>query len=404
MVVRKMVIHLADRKKQTINFARKGGLIYMPRRGENIRKRTDGRWEGRYKTGTNSHGHTTYRSVYGKTYKEVKEKLRTAEAKSLKDSHTAFEKTTFQELLKRWMAAECTTLKESTCMRYEYLIEKHILPDLGGLKVDRIDTLALSTFMDKKLRSGRLNDRGGLSAAYVRSIMLIVDSALRFGINEGFCPPKTIRVYKPSVEKKEIQILNLDEQKKLEAVLYNNPDRTKLGILLSLGTGLRIGEVCALKWEDIDFSANVIHVRATVARIKNPDPKSTQKTVLIIDRPKTRASIRDIPIPSMLNPYLQNFKGQNVSDFVLSDTADFVSPRTYEYRYHRILEDCGIPPVNYHALRHTFATRCIEVGVDVKSLSEILGHANVSITLNTYVHSSMELKRAQIEKLAVLSA
>lgn len=376
----------------------------MPKRGENIRKRTDGRWEGRYKTGTNIQGRTTYRSVYGRTYKEVKEKMLTEEAQNLKNGHTVSERTTFQELLKRWLATERAVIKESTCMRYEYLIEKHILPDLGSLKVDRIDTLVLSAFMDKKLRSGRLDHCSGLSAAYVRSIMLIVDSALHFGMNEGICLPKTIRVCKPSIEKKEIPILNLDEQKKLETMLYNNPDRTKLGILLSLGTGLRIGEVCALKWEDINFTTNIIHVRATVARIKNPNPKSAQKTILIIDRPKTKASMRDIPIPSMLVPYLQNIRGQNGSGFVLSDTAEFVSPRTYEYRYHRILEDCGIPPVNYHALRHTFATRCIEVGVDVKSLSEMLGHADVSITLNTYVHSSMELKRAQIEKLTILSA
>lgn len=376
----------------------------MPKRGENIRKRKDGRWEGRFKTGTNEQGHTIYHSVYGKTYREVKERLRIKEIQNSNDHKMASCSVSFQKVLELWMITECATLKKSTQMRYQYLIDKHILPDLGHLKIDKIDTLALGTFMEKKLCSGSLDKKSGLSAAYVRSIMLIVDAALRFGITAGLCPPKAIHVRKPTASKKEISILDLADQKKLESAFRNHPDRTKLGILLSLEMGLRIGEVCALRWEDIDLETNVIHVRATVVRIKNPDCGSLQKSVLAIDCPKTKASIRDIPIPSMLIPFLLNLKYQDSSGFVISNTVGFISPRTYDYRYHRILEDCGIPPVNYHALRHTFATRCIEAGVDVKSLSEMLGHANVSITLNTYIHSSMELKRTQIEKLAVLLA
>ena len=143
-------------------------------------------------------------------------------------------------------------------------------------------------------------------------------------------------------------------------------------------------------------------MRHTVARVKSEDSSNT--THLIIDTPKTKASIRDIPISSALLPILIKMKEKSISPYVISDTNSFVSPRTYEYRYHRILDKCNIQSVNYHTLRHTFATRCIEAGVDVKSLSEMLGHANVGITLNTYVHSSMEMKRSQLEKLSLLCA
>lgn len=184
--------------------------------------------------------------------------------------------------------------------------------------------------------------------------------------------------------------------------MIHNIDETKLGILISLNTGLRIGEVCALSWDDIDFERQIFHIRSTVARVKSMDSGVNSK--LIIDKPKTKSSLRDIPIPSKLLTILVSMKKQSKGKYVVSAENSFVSPRTYEYRYHKILDEYNIPSVNYHTLRHTFATRCIEVGVDVKTLSEILGHANVSITLNTYVHSSMELKRQQLEKLSILSA
>lgn len=168
--------------------------------------------------------------------------------------------------------------------------------------------------------------------------------------------------------------------------------------------GLRIGEVCALTWDDVDFENEIIHIRSTVARIKNTQKVCEYKTHLIIDKPKTKSSLRDIPIPSSLLPLLLKMRKKACSRYVISDKETFTSPRTFEYRYHELLDICDIESINYHALLHTFATRCVEVGVDVKTLSEILGHADVSITLNTYVHPSIELKRKQMEKLSVLAA
>ena len=365
----------------------------MPKRGENIHKRKDGRWEGRYKKGVDSTGKTKYGSVYGKTYKEVKAKLTNILQSSMQEP-TPNKEYSFKEVLLLWMKINCMKYKGATETKYQYLIDMHILPDLGHIKISQLTALTINSFLNQKLQSGRLDKSGGLSPSYVRSMMLIINSALQFAVNEQMCLPLHTPICKPSVEKKELQILSLRDQKKLEAQLCCDMDTTKLGILLSLHTGMRIGEVCALTWEDIDFSEHIIHVRSTVARVKNG---------LIIDRPKTKSSLRDIPITSVLLPLLLAMKQRSNSRFVISDNGSFISPRTYEYRYHRLLARYGIPSICYHSLRHTFATRCFEVGVDVKSLSEILGHANVSITLNTYVHSSMDLKRKQIEKLVALA-
>ena len=182
-----------------------------------------------------------------------------------------------------------------------------------------------------------------------------------------------------------------------------NIDQTKAGIYIALYAGLRIGELCALSWDDVDLESQIIHIRHTVTRIcqKNRD---AEKSSLIIDVPKTKASIRDIPIAQILLPILSYMKTQSTSKYVVSLHADFTSPRTFDYRYKKVFHELGIPEINFHALRHTFATRCIEVGVDVKSLSQMLGHSNVSITLNTYVHPSMDAMRNQMQKLCTLSA
>lgn len=164
---------------------------------------------------------------------------------------------------------------------------------------------------------------------------------------------------------------------------------------------MRIGEVCALTWNDIDFSTCTIYVRHTVSRVKTDNIHT--KTELILDEPKTTSSKRIVPISSKLFPILFEYKKISHSLFVISNKDSFISPRTFEDRFHKVMKKNNIEHFNYHALRHTFATRCIEAGVDVKTLSEILGHSNVSITLNTYVHSSLEMKKNQLEKLTLLS-
>lgn len=277
------------------------------------------------------------------------------------------------------------------------MLEKHILPKLGEYKITEIDSLAINEFLQKKLESGRLDGKGGLSKSYVRSMMIIIKSILQYAVNEQLCIPLNNQIYSPSIDKKTLEIINPKKQQLFEQYLLNDLNETKLGILITLHTGLRIGEICALTWDDIDTESEVIHVRNTISRIRNDDNSGS---ILIVDKPKTKASIRDIPISTMLMPAVYYMRQNAKSKYVVSNKKSFISPRTYEYRYHKILDECNIESINYHALRHTFATRCIEVGVDVKTLSEFLGHSNVAITLNTYVHSSMDLKRTQIEKLS----
>jgi len=189
----------------------------------------------------------------------------------------------------------------------------------------------------------------------------------------------------------------------LETYIKMNMDFTKLGVLISLHTGMRIGEVCALSWDDIDLKAKVVHVRHTISRIRNEEPDST-KYKLVIETPKTESSVRDIPLTPYLISALIILKSGTVSPYVISSDSTFVNPRTYEYRYKKILKDCNMQQFNYHVLRHTFATRCIEAGMDIKSLSELLGHADISFTMKKYVHPSLDLKRMHIEKMTQLAS
>ena len=269
------------------------------------------------------------------------------------------------------------------------------------VKLSKISTVTVNSFLERKLKSGRIDKSGGLSPSYVRKMASIIQSTLQFAVDEGYCRPLKSTICKPALEKKDLRVLTNDEQEQLETFLYGCIDLVGVGIMISLYAGLRIGEICTLTWEDIDLASGIIHIHHTIARVPCVDPQKDAKTSLIVDTPKTKASLRDIPISSLLKEQLAAVKKSSSSGFILTESQAFVSPRTYEYRFHQLLDNCGIDQVNYHTLRHTFITRCIEAGVDVKSLSEMLGHASVAIILNTYVHPSMDLKRLQLEKLHV---
>ena len=371
----------------------------MPKRCANIHKRKDNRWEGRIKIGRYPSGATKYRSIYGKTYSEVKEKLDSIKLYDNAVPKAVINNTLFSNVVMRWLSSVKIEVKQSTAYRYEYLIERHILPVLGDYKISDVTASVVNKFLEDKLSMGKLDGEGGLSASYVKAMSNIIKMVVDFAVAEELCMPFKTKISKPIDEKDEVIILSHQEQDRLKNYIDDNMDLTCLGIMISLYAGLRIGEVCALSWNDIDLRTGVIHIRHTVSRIKATDLSGKNSSKLILDKPKTKSSQRDIPISSMLMPYLSVARKAATSEFVVSDKEQFISPRTFEYRYHRIMQKSVVDDVNYHALRHTFATRCVEADVDIKSLSEILGHSNVSITLNTYVHSSMEQKRKQLEKL-----
>lgn len=335
----------------------------MAKRGDNIRKRKDGRWEGRYKKGRAVDGCIIYGSVYGKTYKEVKEKMAANISHPLQLATPKGQGKTFGEVLNLWMDNNRARLKGGTINKYQNLIDTHVMPELGQTKINELSATRINTFLNEKISRGRVDGSGGLSASYVRSIMLVINAAIKYAVSEQLCSPLKTPICKPAADKTELSILSAEEQKKLEASLLNNFDLTGAGIYISLHTGLRIGEVCSLAWNDIDMNKRVIHVRHTVARIRSSS--SAGSTILVIDTPKTKASKRDIPISSTLLPILLKLKTLSSKGFLLTGTNEFIKPRTFEYRYHKILDDCGITSVNYHALRHTFATRCVEAGVDM---------------------------------------
>lgn len=370
----------------------------MSKRGDCIRKRKDGRWEGRFRSFDSPSGKYKYISVYGHTFTECKLKL---ESKRENTDLGVVSQTKFSEILYMWLDANRIKIKKSSATKYLNMIERHIIPELGGLTSNELNSTLFNRFLEKKMTDGRIDGCGGLSPSYVKTIAVIIESAIKYGQSEGHCDYLRMPLIKPQLNKKEVKIFQHDALSVLEKNLLTDTDTTKLGVYTVLKTGMRLGEICALRWSDVDLTDNTIKIRNTVTRIRKFGEERGSE--LIIDRAKTESSLRTVPISSALLRVLLKMKEQSVSQYVISDSDSFLSPRTFEYRYKKLLKKCGIEQLNFHALRHTFATKCIESGMDAKTLSELLGHAGVTLTLNTYVHSSLEKKRAQLEKLDYIS-
>ena len=196
-----------------------------------------------------------------------------------------------------------------------------------------------------------------------------------------------------------MRVLSPAEQKRLMKYLFEDMDSCKFGVLLALLTGMRIGEICALRWDDINLKDKTIRVHATMQRLKNIDSVVEGKTKIIIGSPKSDKSNRIIPMTGQTALLCERMQTKSKADFVLTGTEQFMEPRTLQYRLKKYTAACGLEGVHFHTLRHTFATRAVEVGFDVKTLSEILGHSTTTVTLERYVHSSLELKRTNMNKL-----
>ena len=352
----------------------------MARRGENIYHRKDGRWEGRYKSGYDESGKAKYRSVYGHSYMEVREKLAPLKTRSPAPHVTC--QMTVKELFSEWLSAVKVRVKTSTFANYLMKVEKHILPVFGGMKYDMLTVQMINNFIQKKLDLG-------LSAKYVSDIVIVFKSMSKYSAKIHEFRNTLADVELPKVHRREAELLTRNQQLHLCRYLQRNPCTTSLCVLLSLYTGLRVGEVCGLMWRDIDFEKSILTVRRTVQRIRNCD----HSTIIIADSPKSRTSKRTIPIPIFLMKLLRDSRS-NENCYILSGSNHIIEPRTLQRRFKSILKKADLPSVSYHSLRHAFATNCLQAGFDVKTLSEILGHASVETTLNRYVHTSMERKIA----------
>ncbi|MDY4970742.1 MAG: site-specific integrase [Lachnospiraceae bacterium] len=376
----------------------------MGRHGENIRKRKDGRWEARIIQGYNADGRARYRYLYGKTYQEVKSKKAKAlvEQRTQPASETGNLKITFGQIADEWLQLRKSMVKESTYANYANIIERHLQPELGKVYLSAVTSEMLETFLNQKLQNGRLDGKGGLSTKTVADMRSVIKLVLQYARRRNYPCRADIYISCPGVKMPEIQIFTRQEQARLEKVLFETQAELHLGILIALYGGLRIGEVCALQWGDFNFESSTVTVNKTVIRIRDMDSSSDRKTKLLIERPKTQCSNRTIPLPDFIISCFEKHR-KNDELYLLTGAEQFMEPRTCLEKYKRVLRAAELNDFNFHALRHTFATRCVENGFDIKSLSEILGHANVNTTMQRYVHPSMELKKEQMNRLAQVS-
>lgn len=363
----------------------------MSRKGENIYKRKDGRWEARY-IHHYENGKAKYRYLYGESYKEVKAK-RQAELSMPENKKVPSIKeiAVFEDISDLWLRSKKNNVKESTYTRYVRTIRKYIIPGLERKELIKIDCKVIESFFES------LKEK--FSDKTVLDIMSVFKGIWNYGIENGYpcCSWKNEKI--KVKKKKEITIIPPESRKRIEAALYQHTNLVSLGILFALFTGVRIGEICGLRWGDIDFENGYVYICRIVERIDDLDNKSGKKTKVIISEPKTENSMRIIPLPSFLIEYIKPFRA-NDDEYILTSSVKHTEPHTYYTRYRNYLKKHDLGNFTFHELRHTFATECVDKGFDIKSLSEILGHADVSTTMNYYVHPTLNMKKRQMEMLS----
>lgn len=371
----------------------------MARKGENIYKRKDKRWEARYIKGHHLDGRIQYGYCYGKTYHEVKEKVAKAKAALLYQIPDDKKKdnTILQCYCDEWLLFNRSRVKDSTYVKYCNIVEKHIKPSIGNCKINNLSSIKVEQFSNELLTQKKL------SSKTVKDILIVLHSILKYASKQNLSQLSNIEISYPKEHKKEMRVLSKEEQKQFIQYLSQETDKYKFGILLALFTGMRIGEVCALRWQDISFREKTIHVSHTIQRLKNLDVNQSNKTKVVISEPKSDHSMRLIPMTDFIVQLCERFVTKEQEAFVLTGSKEcYIEPRTLQNQFKRCVAECGLENVHFHTLRHTFATRCVEVEFEIKSLSEILGHSSPRVTLERYVHSSLELKRENMKKLEKL--
>ncbi|MCO5242149.1 MAG: site-specific integrase [Chitinophagaceae bacterium] len=298
---------------------------------------------------------------------------------------------TIEETISAWKTDKKLYVKKSTFSAYMLLIENHITPAFGSNY--NVEEPELQAFVFQKLKEG-------LSQKSVKDILIVLKMVLKFGAKNKWIEYQPLDIKFPTHQQKQnIEVLSRTHQKKLMTYVQEHFTFRNLGIYICLSAGMRIGEICALTWEDIDIENGIIHIRRTIQRIYMIDA-GIRKTELILDTPKTKNSIREIPISRDLLKMLKPIKKiMNPNFYVLTNDAKPTEPRTYRSYYKKMMQALDMPQLKFHGLRHSFATRCIESKCDYKTVSVILGHSNISTTLNLYVHPNLEQKKKCIEQM-----
>ena len=301
------------------------------------------------------------------------------------------EETRISEIISLWKEDKKQYVKKSSFSAYMLLIENHLLPSFGEMTT--IEEVDIQSFVFEKLEEG-------LSQKTIKDILIVLKMVLKFGAKNKLFEYQQFEIQYPTErEKYKIEVLSKTHQKKIMNYIKEHFTFKNLGIYICLSTGIRIGEICALTWEDIDTESGVINIRKTIQRIYIIDDDK-RHTELILDSPKTKNSIREIPMSKELVRMLKPIKRiVNNSFFVLTNDSKPTEPRTYRNYYKNLMNELDIPELKFHGLRHSFATRCIESNCDYKTVSVLLGHSNISTTLNLYVHPNMEQKKKCIDQM-----
>lgn len=367
----------------------------MARHGENIYKRKDGRYEGRYVIGRTLTGKTRFGYVYAHQYAEVRKLLLQKKVDQLRQTGNSkiIRQGTLDEWMTYWMENELLgSVKISSYQTYQGQVDRHLRSALGHYFLSQLTPGIVYDFIEAKRVEG-------LADNTIRGIYRLLSAAMRFALDEGVIrknPCRKIRVLPK--ERAEQRVFNRVEQEKMRGMATEKDD---LPALLSLYTGMRLGEVCALKWEDIDWEKRTITVRRTAQRVAQMKDSTGGKTLLMIGTPKSSRSHRVLPVPEFLLKRLRSMLGgKGLTEYIFGTLTHAAEPRTIQRRFKRTMEKLGITGAHFHTLRHSFATRLLELGVDIKTVSTLLGHGSVKTTLDFYAHSLIEQQRAAIEKLA----
>lgn len=357
------------------------------RKGENIYLRKDGRWEGRFPKGRKIDGRIKYGYVYGKSYSEVKQKLYPLRIhyQSLQQIYGS-SAVTFEEWSTEWLNEIQDDVKPSTFSSYCYKLKKYILPVIENISLNELSLetgkVLLSTLQKK------------LSRSTVQVIFRVLNKCLNHAKKSKKITINPLSELKiPKGKKSKVRALTLVEQKKVMNVAEKEKKGYGIPAILALHSGMRIGEIAALQWSDIDFTTNLIYVKHTYQRI--PLTQTAKKTQLLLAESKTEASVRVIPISKALRKLLLKQRKRSKGSFVFSTNGQPCEPRLLTYHFHRIREKAELTEIHFHQLRHTFATRCLEANKDISSVSALLGHSSTQMTLDTYVDAMLD-KRYQV--------
>ncbi len=376
-------------------------------------QRKDGTWEAVHYYGVDElTGRRKKVTRYGKTAKEAKAKINAAIAEIETGTYVPPNQLTVLSWLRYWLDTyERPKLKQSTYVNYVGHIEKRIAPNLGQIKLSDLKADTLQRFFNDQWQTGNLRYSGKpLSPKTLRNLYVMLNTSFQQAQDLGLVRQNIVALVKlPKVWQAERRVLTRMEQQRLVGALERSQERYKLAVWIAIMTGMRVGEIAGLQWRDL-FD-HTIHVRRTVNRLPAMEPKNG-KTELVIDTPKSPKSVRSIPMPQKLIPLMEAHRTQQELEmkagldayedkgFVFqNELGNPVEPRTFQDTLHRITQSAGLENVYFHSLRHTFATRAVEQNVDIKTLSEILGHTDVSTTLNLYAHSLDEQKQKMMREM-----